>query len=82
MRIEDYEFEQERKWPIGPDVYEECHSVAELPEVDEENWAALYDPHDFNDKHGPLQIEDYRLSEADLRSWAQRCTRIRARISE
>ena len=24
MRIEDYEVEVERKWPLGPDVVEEC----------------------------------------------------------
>ena len=56
--------------------------MAELPEVNEEDWAPLFEPHSFNDEHGPLDIEDYRLSESDLIDWAQRCTRVRARIKE
>ena len=82
LRIENYEADQERKWPIGPDVFEECQAVAELPEVNEGDWVPLFEPHGFNEEHGPLQIEDYRLSEEDLWDWAQRCTRIRARITE
>ena len=28
------ELEQERKWPLGPDIVEECQAVANMEEVD------------------------------------------------
>ena len=30
MCIENYEQDQERKWPLGPDIAEECQAVANL----------------------------------------------------
>lgn len=40
--------ENRYKWPLGPDIVEECNAVAELPAVDNEAWTPLYDPYDFN----------------------------------
>ena len=30
MCIENYEQDQERKWPLGPDIVEECQAIANL----------------------------------------------------
>ena len=54
----------------------------DLPAVDPDAWAPLFDPGDFNDAHRPLELEPYRLSSEDLEIWAERCTEIRANISE
>ena len=67
-------------WPMGPDIVEECQAVATLPAVDAESWAPLFEPADFNEAHGPLQLDDYRLSQEELRSWAERIIKIRAAI--
>ena len=67
---DNFEAGQERKYLMGPDVYEECQAVADLPAVDIGSWVPNFEPHDFNEAHGPLEIEDYRLSPQDLRSWA------------
>ena len=34
IQIDNWEADQNRKWPIGPDIVEECQAVAEL-EADE-----------------------------------------------
>ena len=62
MIINDYEVHQKRKWPLGPDIVEECQAVDELPIVDPDHWTPVFEPTDFNDTHGPLQLDDYRLS--------------------
>ena len=41
-------------------------------------WELLYDPELLLEEHGPLLIEDYRLSEEELKEWATLCTMIRA----
>ena len=50
--------------------------------IDEDRWTPLFEPTDFNNQHQPLEIEHYRLSEADLKSWAERCMALRATIVE
>ena len=50
--------------------------------IDEDRWTPLFEPTDFNNQHQPLEIEQYKLSEADLKSWAERCTTLRATIVE
>ena len=61
MTIHDYEIEMERKFPMGPDVIEECKAVTEMAAVSDSDWSPLFEPHDFNEEHGPLDIESYRL---------------------
>ena len=34
---------------MGPDVYEECQAVADLPAVDFDGWIPNFEPHDFNE---------------------------------
>ena len=51
--------------------------MAELPEVDLENWTTLFDPEKFNEMHGPLLLKDYMLSKAELQSWAERISTLR-----
>ena len=61
MVIENYEADHERKWPLGPDLVEECQAVVSLPLSDEVGKNLLFDPYVFNEEHGPLQVEDYRF---------------------
>ena len=41
-------------------------------------WALLYDPELLLEEHGPLLIDDYRLSEEQLKGYASLCSRIRS----
>ena len=69
-------------WPLGPDIIEECKDVDALPIVDMDEWKPLFEPTDFNNVHGPLTIEDYRMTPDDLRSWAERAIKLRVVIVE
>ena len=68
MIMDGYEAHQERKWPMGPDVFEECEAVANLPAVDPDQCSSLFEPTDFAHEHQPLLVEEYRLPPADLRA--------------
>ena len=63
--------DMKRKWPLGPDIIEECKEVDSLPSIETEQWLPLFDPGDFNTEHCPLTIEDYRLTPEDMLSWAE-----------
>ena len=71
MVIENLETGIQRKWPLGRDIIEEIKSVAEMPQANQEEWAPLFEPYEFNNHHGPLLIDEYKLSKDDLLSWAQ-----------
>ena len=70
------------KWPLGPDIIEECKEIDALPTVDPAHWKPLFEPADFNNEHGPLVLENYRLSQDDMLSWAERVIKLRADIVE
>ena len=70
----------ERKWPLGPDVVEECTAVAAMDEQDD--WSPLFEPNRFNEEHKPLILTDYLLSEEELEVWGETCTAIREQISK
>ena len=53
-------------WPLGPDIVEECQAVDELPKVDMDQWQLHFEPNDFNNEHGPLTLDSYRLSQDDM----------------
>ena len=61
MIVENYECDHTRKFALAPDIIEECQAVADLPPVDPETWQPLFEPGDFNDEHGPLEIDTYKL---------------------
>ena len=48
---------------------------------DEAQWKPLFDPSDFNNEHGPLIVDDYRLSQEDMLSWAERVIKLRVDIN-
>jgi len=80
MVVERYESGQDRKHALGPDIIEECIAINALPEVDRDAWTPLFEPNIFTEAHGPLKVDDYRMSEDELRHWAERCTRLRSQI--
>ena len=89
MRVEGLEPSQDiegdhqpYRWPLGPDIVEECNAVAAMPAVDPDDWSPLFEPHDFAEANGPLEIEPYRLPPEDLQTWADRAIRLRASIVE
>ena len=61
---------------------EECQAVADMQEVDLDNWEPLFDPTEFNKRHHPIQLESFRLPQEDLQQWAERCIRLRATIND
>ena len=81
MIIDGFEQGQERKWPLGPDLIEECQAVANLPAVDPDDWKPLFEPTDYNEAHGPLEIEGNKLSSEEMLSWAERAVQIRESIT-
>ena len=82
MRVQDYEVELERKFPLGPDVVEECKTVASIQLAEDNDWKALFDPEAFNKEYGPLLMEKYQLSQSDLQEWAIRAVDLRVKIRE
>ena len=42
-----------------------------MEEEDEDDWAPLYEPTEFNEAHKPLKIEQYKLPKEDLLTWAE-----------
>ena len=60
--VDNYEVYNERKWPLGPDIVEECQAVTEMEEVREDTWTPIFEPHDFNEENGPLLIDTYWLT--------------------
>ena len=66
MVIENYEADQERKWPLGHDLVEECQVVASLSQDDYADKVPLFDPYVFNEEHGPLLVEEYRINQNEL----------------
>ena len=56
--------------------------MADMPAVDIGGWAPYFEPHDFNQAHGPLEVERYRISPEELSTWYQRAVKIRASILE
>ena len=82
MVIKDYEAHHERKWPLGPDLVEECLSVTELELDGESHWETLFDPLKFNEDHGPLLLEQYRLNNEELATWAKKSVKLRKSIEE
>ena len=82
MPVEDYEAGIGRKYKLGPDIVEECETVASMSEADQPDWSPMFEPVEFNEVHGPLVIENYRLSQDDLRYWAVRATDLRSSIVE
>ena len=44
---------------------------------DERDWTPLFEPNDFNNNKGPLNIRDYQLSTEQLQQWGERCSQIR-----
>ena len=73
---------QPYRWPLGPDIVEECRAVDAMPAVDPDGWEPLFEPQDFVEANGPLEIEQYRLPSEDLQTWADRAVRLRASIVE
>ena len=66
MIIDNYETDHDRKWPLGPDLVEECQAVVDLPLGDEFGKDPLFDPYAFNEEHAPLHVEEYRLQKSEL----------------
>ena len=89
MQVEGFEPSMETdgdhqpyRWPLGPDIVEECSAVAAMPAVDPDDWVPLFEPNDFVEANGLLEIEQYRLPSEDLQTWADRAVRLRASIAE
>ena len=80
MQPTQLEDNQSYRYSLGPDIVEECNAVAALPIVDPDSWVPLFDPHDFVEAQGPLQVEQYQLPSEDLQTWAERAVKLRANI--
>ena len=77
MVIERYEAGQDRKFPMGIDIADQLQEIEEMQPADPSLWQPLFEPAAFNEAHGPLLVENFRLNEAQLRDWAGRCVRLR-----
>ena len=82
ITVDGFEVDLMQMWPLGPDIIEECKAVAGIQPDDIESWVPLFEPADFNDAHGPLKLEDYQLSQEELKTWAERVIKIRADIMQ
>ena len=70
ISIDDYQVEQPRKFAMAPDIIDELQSIAELMPADPDLWKPRFEPGAFNDEHGPLEVEKYRLSPQEMIDFA------------
>ena len=61
INIESFERGEQQRWPIGPDIVEECEEVQALQIDENQAWTPLFEPERYNKDHGPLQVDDFRL---------------------
>lgn len=81
IAIEGYAAGFDRKFALGPDIVEELQALLESEdEGDPGEWQALFDLDAFTEANQPLSLDRFRLSEEELREWAERLTRLRAEI--
>ena len=82
MVIEDFEEGLPRKHSISPDLVEELSAVFDLPEDEQvSQWRAFFDPEHFTQENQPLSLDRFKLTTEELRTWAERMTRMRADIT-
>ena len=62
--------------PIGPDVKREKELYEDLEDDSDDGWQLLFDPRDFNERHKPLTMAKYALSEQELYQKAVALTKI------
>ena len=73
VTIENYLEGRDRKHALGPDIVEELQALeAEDEDEDSGSWSALFDPTAFTEANQPLSLDRFRLSAAELETWAQR----------
>ena len=70
IEVQDYQVDQDRKWPLGDDIIEECQAIEQLDTLPEDQWMPLFEPAQFNEQHGPLELDHYRLTSDQLEEWA------------
>ena len=42
-----------------------------MEDVNDDDWAPLFEPTEFNEAHKPLKLEQYKLPSEDLQTWAE-----------
>ena len=81
MAIEVFAPGFDRKHALGPDIVEELQALQEEEaDDDQEEWQALFDIDAFTRANQPLLLDRFRLSEEELKTWAERCTKLRTVI--
>ena len=81
--LDNFEVDVNRKHALAPDIVEELEQMwTEGVEGDEDEWRPLFDPDDFTQANQPLSLDRFRLTEDELKSWAERLSRLRASITE
>ena len=62
---------QRSRYAIGPDLVEELEEVVHDDDEDLEAWQATFDPETFTQENQPLSLDRFRLSEEELKTWAE-----------
>lgn len=74
------QLDQRSRYAVGPDIVEELRELAIEAPADPDEWQAAFDPDAFTSANQPLSLTRFRLTEEQLRSWAERLTRMRAEV--
>ena len=81
--LDNFAVDVNRKHALAQDIVEELEQMwTEGVEGDEDDWQPLFDPDDFTQANQPLSLDRFRLTEDELKSWAERLSRLRASITE
>ena len=62
---------QRSRYAIGPDLVEELEEVVCDDDEDLDAWQAAFDPEVFTQVNQPLSLDRFRLSEEELKRWAE-----------
>ena len=62
---------QRSRYAIGPDLVEELEEVVGDDDEDLDAWQAAFDPEVLTQANQPLSLDRFRLSEEELKRWAE-----------
>ena len=62
---------QRSRYAIGPNLVEELEEVVRDVDEDLEAWQAIFDPEAFTQENQPHSLDRFRLSEEELKTWAE-----------
>ena len=82
VSLQDQHPDLRSNWQMVDDIIEQREAQMELEMPPQLQEPVLFDPKAFQDAHGELKLQDYRMNDGELEEWAMRTVHIRATIDD